>query len=78
MVDEFNRYNTHRLVIGDPELAKLHPGGIYRPTDLDDLLNRLRTFGIEAVLDPKDPTRILLIRRGEQPGAADTAPPSSR
>ena len=33
VVEEFNRYNTRRLVVGDPRLSGLHVSGVFSSTD---------------------------------------------
>ena len=33
VVEEFNRYNTRRLVVGDPRLSGLHVSGVFASTD---------------------------------------------
>jgi len=42
VVEEFNRYNTRRLVISDPELRSMGISGVYSSTDPDSLLAFLR------------------------------------
>jgi len=42
VAEEFNRYNTRRLVISDPELRSLGISGVYASTDPDSLLGFLR------------------------------------
>jgi transmembrane sensor len=33
VVEEFNRYNTRRLVIADPKLSSFHVSGVFSSTD---------------------------------------------
>jgi len=42
VAEEFNRYNTRRLVISDPELRSMGISGVYSSTDPDSLLGFLR------------------------------------
>lgn len=42
VAEEFNRYNTRRLVIGDSRLQSLGISGVYSSTDPDSLLGFLR------------------------------------
>jgi transmembrane sensor len=44
---EFNRYNHHKLVIGDPDLAQKRFGGSFRPDDLAGFVRMLQqNFGV--------------------------------
>lgn len=44
---EFNRYNHHQLVIGDPDLAQKRFGGSFRPDDLAGFVRMLQqNFGV--------------------------------
>jgi transmembrane sensor len=43
VVEEFNRYNTRRLVIVDPELRSVEVSGVYSASDPDSLLGFLRS-----------------------------------
>jgi transmembrane sensor len=50
VVQEFNRYNTRKLVISDPALAELHVTGVFSSTDPASLLRFLRAQrGIDVV-----------------------------
>ena len=42
VVDEFNRYNTRRLVIGDQEVKSIKISGVFSSSDPDSLLRFLR------------------------------------
>lgn len=42
IVAEFNRYNTRRIVIEDPEVAAIHFGGNFRPDNVDGFLRLLQ------------------------------------
>jgi transmembrane sensor len=49
MADEFNRYNSERLLISDPELAKQRFGGNFRATDPSGFAAALeRTYDIKV------------------------------
>jgi transmembrane sensor len=49
VVAEFNRYNTRKLVIGDPEIADVRFSGKLKAASFDSLVLLLRTgFGVEA------------------------------
>lgn len=49
VVAQLNRYSTTQLVIGDPKLASLIIGGRFKVSDLEVVLNFLRTtFGIQV------------------------------
>ncbi|HVW70476.1 MAG TPA: FecR family protein [Steroidobacteraceae bacterium] len=43
VAQEFNRYNTRRLVIAEPDLRSLEISGVYSSNDPDSLLDFLRT-----------------------------------
>lgn len=48
-VAEFNRYNTNKLVIAEPDLNVLRVGGYFRANDVTTFVSALRaSFGIEA------------------------------
>jgi transmembrane sensor len=51
VVGEFNRYNTRRLIIADPQIASLQVGGVFATTpDTRALVEVLhRTWGIEVL-----------------------------
>lgn len=62
VVAEFNRYNTHKLVINDPGLAAQQFGGTFRATSYETLLSLLeRNF--DVVLDRHE-NETILRRRG--------------
>ena len=42
VVDEFNRYNTRRLVVSDPDLKSIKISGVFSSADPDSLLRFLR------------------------------------
>ena len=42
VVEEFNRYNTQRMVVGDPRLSALHVSGVFSSTDPALLVQFLR------------------------------------
>ncbi|WP_421739485.1 FecR family protein [Caulobacter sp.] len=61
-VEEYNRYLTRKLVIGDERAANLRLGGRFLTGDPDSFLQALRTtFGLRIVED--GPSRILLKSR---------------
>ncbi len=61
-VEEYNRYLTRKLVIGDDRAGALRLGGRFLTGDPDSFLNALRTtFGIRIIED--GPSRILLKSR---------------
>lgn len=59
-VDEFNRYRTRPLVIGDPDLSSLRMGGMFSAMHSDDFVEALKqSFGIR-VMESSDGAVILL------------------
>ena len=49
IVQEFNRYNRHKLVIGDPGLATQRFGGSFKPDDREGFVRMLQeNFGVGA------------------------------
>lgn len=61
-VEEYNRYLTRKLVIGDDKAGALRLGGRFLTGDPDSFLDALRTtFGVRIVED--GPSRILLKSR---------------
>lgn len=69
-VAEFNRYNRRQMRIDDPDIAKLHIGGAFRSTDIDDLVIELNSlFGIRAVAtgDASAGTEVIQLKR-DRPG----------
>ncbi len=47
IVSEFNRYNRHKLVIGDPALAQQRYGGSFKPDDQAGFVRMLReNYGV--------------------------------
>jgi transmembrane sensor len=49
VVGEFNRYNSRRLLVSTPDLAKLRIGGTFQATDPDGFATALeRTFPVHA------------------------------
>jgi transmembrane sensor len=61
-VEEYNRYLTRKLVIGDDKAGSLRLGGRFLTGDPDSFLDALRTtFGVRIVED--GPSRILLKSR---------------
>ena len=49
VVEEFNRYNTHKLVIGDPRLEARRFGGTFRADSYETFVRLLETnFGVTA------------------------------
>ena len=61
-VEEYNRYLTRKLVIGDERAGALRLGGRFLTGDPDSFLDALRTtFGVRIVED--GPSRILLKSR---------------
>ena len=48
-IEEFNRYNTHKIVIADPPIAGLHVGGYFRSDDVSGFVSALRSsFDLQA------------------------------
>ena len=69
-VSEFNRYNRRQLQVGDPDIAKVHIGGAFRSTDIDDLVVELNSlFGIRAVAtgDARSGNQVIQLKKG-RPG----------
>lgn len=69
-VAEFNRYNRRQMHIDDPDIAKVHIGGAFRSTDIDDLVIELNSlFGIRAIAtgDASAGTEVIQLKR-ERPG----------
>jgi len=65
VVAEFNRYNSRRLIIADPQLATLRIGGYFRPTNLDTFVSILESkFGVQATAE-RD--AVILTRTGAEP-----------
>lgn len=59
-VDEFNRYRTRPLVIGDPDLAGLRMGGMFSAAHSDDFVEALKqSFNIRT-MEGSDGAVILL------------------
>lgn len=58
VVAEFNRYNTHKLVIADPRLAELRFGGIFRP-DAADTAVRMLEANFDVVAERTESATIL-------------------
>jgi transmembrane sensor len=51
-IAEFNRYNTRKIVIEDPEIAALQVGGIFRATNLDPFVHLLQDgFPVRATME---------------------------
>ena len=48
IVAEFNRYNERRIVIDDPDLARMQIGGRFSATNPDGFVHGLTDFGIRA------------------------------
>ncbi|OHE84227.1 MAG: hypothetical protein A3G75_01045 [Verrucomicrobia bacterium RIFCSPLOWO2_12_FULL_64_8] len=49
IIQEFNRYNRHKLVIGDPVLATRRFGGSFKPDDQEGFVRMLReSFDVDA------------------------------
>jgi transmembrane sensor len=66
-ITEFNRYNRRKLEIDDPALARIHLGGAFTSTNVDEFIVELNAlFGISAV--PVDDagfgTQVIRLRRG--------------
>jgi transmembrane sensor len=57
-VAEFNRYNTRKILIEDPEIAALRVGGNFRSTNIDAFLELMQSGFPIAVHDDGD--RIVL------------------
>jgi len=52
VLDEFNRYNRQSIRVKDPKLSALEISGTFDPTDVDSLLDSLKTIRrIEVVRD---------------------------
>jgi transmembrane sensor len=64
-VDEFNRYRTKPLVIGDPDLSSLRMGGMFSARNSQDFVEALKqSFGIR-VMEGQDGAVILLPETGK-------------
>jgi transmembrane sensor len=61
-VAEFNRYNTRKIVLGDPGLANLQVGGIFRATRIDSFVHLLQQ-GLPVQADVERDTIVLSTRR---------------
>jgi transmembrane sensor len=52
-VAEFNRYNTRKIVIEDPQLASLKVGGVFRSQKVEPFVHLLeRGFNVRAAVGP--------------------------
>jgi transmembrane sensor len=58
VVEQFNRYNTRRLVIEAPELADFHVSGVYASTDPASLIRFLREQPGVQVIESDDAVHI--------------------
>jgi transmembrane sensor len=48
-VEEFNRYNTHKIAIADPQVASIRISGTFRPTNYEAFVRLLEEgFSIHA------------------------------
>jgi transmembrane sensor len=49
-VEEFNRYRTSKIVVGDPKLAAMRVGGTFDTSESDKFVEALKAgFGVKAV-----------------------------
>lgn len=65
---EFNRYNTHHIVIADQRTAKIHVSGVFRSGESQAFTQALRTsYGISVELDS---TGDLVLRSSSRAGSA--------
>ena len=62
VVAAFNRTNTTKLVIGDPELASLRLGGKFRADDVEGFLRLLKS-SMDIIGVRRSKTEIMLLRR---------------
>jgi transmembrane sensor len=52
-VAEFNRYNTRKLIVGDPRIATLQVSGVFRSNSVDSFVRLLeRGFAVQAAAQP--------------------------
>jgi transmembrane sensor len=66
-VAEFNRYNTRKIVIEDPQIASLKVGGVFRSRNVEPFVRLLeRGFRIRAAVGPD---RIVLSASARREGA---------
>lgn len=63
VVEEFNRYNTRRLVIVDPQLQSVEISGVYSASDPDSLLGFLRSLPDIALRETDSQIEITLRAR---------------
>lgn len=63
VVEEFNRYNTRRLVIVDPQLQLVEISGVYSASDPDSLLGFLRSLPDIALRETDNEIQITLRAR---------------
>lgn len=63
-VAEFNRYNTHRIVIDDPAVAVMRVGGNFRSTNVGGFL-RLLQEGYPVRIEQRDEVTLLIAMDGE-------------
>jgi transmembrane sensor len=62
MVAEFNRYNRHKLMIGDEHIASMRYGGSFRLDDYAGFVRMLReNFSVNA--EEKDGKTVLKLAR---------------
>jgi transmembrane sensor len=59
VVEQFNRYNTRRLVVEAPELADFHVSGVYASTDPASLIRFLKEQPGIVVVESDEAVRIM-------------------
>jgi transmembrane sensor len=60
VVAGFNRYNTHRLTLGDPKLKERALTGVFRSDNLDGFVRLLRA-SVDVKAEPRTPTETVLL-----------------
>ncbi len=59
VLDEFNRYNRQSIRVQDPELSALEISGTFDPSDVDSLLDSLKTIRRIEVIREAGGTRLI-------------------
>jgi transmembrane sensor len=60
VVEGFNRYNTHRLTLGDPALRERALTGVFRADNLDGFVRLLKS-SIDVKAEQRTPTETVLL-----------------
>jgi ferric-dicitrate binding protein FerR (iron transport regulator) len=74
VVAEFNRHNTRRLIIADPQTARLQVGGKFKVHDLDGFVAALGlTHGVRATVSGSEGRLgdVITLRGGRPSGAGE-------